>query len=102
MNVHCVVHKTNLAVQSLANLVFITQIKMFMQNMCGYFNHSPKWHLEFQKLVQVLDTKGNKIMKNVKTRWMSMLEPLKWIMAKYHHLFAMMQINSNYIQVAKV
>jgi hypothetical protein len=35
--------------------------------MYGYFNHSSKLHLEFQKLIQILDTKGNKIIKNVKT-----------------------------------
>jgi len=46
-------------------------------NMYGYFNNSLKRHLEFQGLAQTLETKGNKILKNVKTRWMSMLEPLK-------------------------
>ncbi len=66
-----------------------------MLNMYGYFSHSPKIHLGFQKLVQTLETKekkifknvqileakGNKILKNVKTKWMSMLDPLKNIMA---------------------
>jgi transcription initiation factor IIE alpha subunit len=46
---------------------------MFMMNMYGYFNYSSKWHLEFQELIQILDTKGNKIIKNVKTKWMFML-----------------------------
>jgi hypothetical protein len=84
-------------------LVFIAWIEMIMQNMYGYFNYSSKWHLEFQKFAQILDTKGKKIMKNVKTRWMSMLENmLKWIMVKYHPLFTMMQVGSNSIQVTKV
>jgi len=46
MGVHYVAHRTNLVVQSLANLVFMAWIEMFMQNMYGYFNHSPKQHLE--------------------------------------------------------
>jgi hypothetical protein len=70
--------------------------------MYGYFNHSPKRHMEFQKLVQTLETKGNKIFKNVKTRWMSMLNPLKRIMEKYHHLLTMMQANNFTIHMAKV
>jgi hypothetical protein len=46
MGVHCVAHRTNLVIQSLTYLVFMAWIKMFMQNMYGYFNHSPKQHLE--------------------------------------------------------
>jgi hypothetical protein len=54
-----------------------------MMNFHGYFNHLPKRSLKFQKLVQILEIDGNNIMKNVKTIWMSMLDPLKKIMAKY-------------------
>jgi len=46
MGVHCVVRRTNLIVQSLADLVFKVWIKMFMQNIYVYFNHLPKQHLE--------------------------------------------------------
>lgn len=62
----------------------------------------PKRSLEFQKLVQILEIDGNNIMKNIKTMWMSMLDPLKKIMAKYDMLLAMIQSNSNSTQVAKV
>jgi hypothetical protein len=73
-----------------------------MLNMYGYFNHSPKRHLEFQRLAQTLKTKGNKIIKNVKTRWMSMLDPLKRIMAKYHPLLVVTQVDYSIIHVTKV
>jgi hypothetical protein len=65
----------------LGDLIVVAKIEGFMLNMYDYFNHSPKKNLEFQKLAQTLKTKGNKILKNVKTRWMSMLDPLKRIMA---------------------
>jgi len=39
---------------------------------------------------------------NVKTRCMSILEPLKRIMEKYHPLIAMMQVDCNSTQVEKV
>jgi hypothetical protein len=61
-----------------------------MLNMYGYFSHSPKRHLEFQRLTQTLETKVNKILKNVKIRWMSMLDPLKRIMVEYYPLLAVM------------
>lgn len=99
MGVHCVAHWTNLAIQSLGDLTLIAHIEVFMMNTYGYFNHL---NVEFQKLAQTLDTKGNKILKNVKTRWMSMLKSLKKIMAKYYPLLPMMHADFNSNQVAKV
>ncbi len=92
MGVHCVAHWTNLAIQSLGDLTLIAHIEVFMMNTYGYFNHL---NVEFQKLAQTLDTKGNKNFKNVKTRWMSMLKSLKKIMAKYYPLLAMMHADFN-------
>jgi hypothetical protein len=86
----------------LGDLIVIPKIEGFMLNMYAYFNHSPKNYLEFQSLAQTLETKGNKILKNVKTRWMSMLDPWKRIMAKYHPLLAMMQLDCFIVHVAKV
>jgi hypothetical protein len=73
-----------------------------MLNMYCYFNHSPKRYLGFQRLAQTLETKGNKIIKNVKTKWMSMLDPLKRIIVKYNLLLAMMQADYYIIHVTKV
>jgi len=41
-------------------------------------------------------------MKNMKTKWMSILELLKRILMEYCPLFIMMEAYSNSIQVAKV
>jgi hypothetical protein len=60
------------------------------------------WHLEFQKLVVAMETKGNKILKNVKTLWMSMLDPLRRIMDKYKSLVVIMQVDQIFTQMAKV
>jgi hypothetical protein len=89
-SVHYVAHYINLAGQSLGYLTFIAKIERYMLNTYGYFNHSPKRHLQFQKLAQTLETKGNKILKNVKTKWMSMLDPLKKIMVVHHPLLVVM------------
>jgi hypothetical protein len=44
--------------------------------------HQNDIKLEFQNLVQFLETTGNKNFKNVKIRWMNMLEPLKKSLTK--------------------
>ncbi len=87
MGVHHVVHRTTFGdLKSPSDLTFIVRIEVFMMNMYGYFNHSPKRHLKIYKLTQILKMMRNKKFKNVKTRWMSMLEPFKNIMVKYHIL----------------
>jgi hypothetical protein len=45
-------------VQSLFNLTFIAHIEAFMVNLYCYFNHSPKWHLEFKKLATIMEIKA--------------------------------------------
>jgi hypothetical protein len=66
MGVHYVAHRTNLMVQYLSNLIFIAHIEAFMVNLYKYFTHSPKQQLEFQKLDTIMETKVNKIIKNVR------------------------------------
>jgi len=56
----------------------------------------------FQKLIIIMEIKGNKIIKNVKTSWMSMLEPLKQNLVKYKPLFGIVQVDFSSIQTTKV
>jgi hypothetical protein len=39
------------------------------------FAHSPKRHLGFMKITELMVTKGNKFFRNVKIKWISMFEP---------------------------
>ena len=57
----------------------------------AYFKHSPKSHLEFVKLVDVMETKGLKLLTNMKTRWVSLIEPLRHIIQEYRVLLAKMK-----------
>jgi hypothetical protein len=66
--VHCISHRTNLAVKELSNLPVIAKIKNLLQSLYSYFACSPKRHLEFTKLAAVMETKGLKIIRNIKTR----------------------------------
>jgi len=49
-----------------------------------------------------METKGNKILKNVKMKWMSMFKPLKIIMVNYHPLLVVMQVDYNYTRKKKL
>jgi len=60
----------------------------------SYFVHSLKIHVEFTKLVEILGTKGNKILQNVKTKWIVMLSPTKKVMTYYITLLVKMVLDS--------
>jgi hypothetical protein len=88
--VHCMAHRTNLVVEPLSNLPVVSKIESLCKNIHNYFSHSPKRHLEFTKLAEIVETKGLKILNNVKTRWISLLEPLKRVLGEYKTLIAKM------------
>jgi hypothetical protein len=51
---------------------------------------SSKKHLEFQKLAYIVEIEGLCMLKNVKTHWISLLEPLRRVLAKYKTLVVKM------------
>jgi hypothetical protein len=75
-----------LVVEVLSQLPILGGIEEMMADIYTFFYKSPKKHLEFVKLVELLDSKGNKILRNIKTRWLSMMEPVVTIMNKYRPL----------------
>jgi hypothetical protein len=57
--------------------------------------------LEFCKLAKILESKGNKLLKNIKTQWISMLSLYKRIFAKYKFLVVKMVEDNDHIEDAK-
>jgi len=88
--VHCMAHRTNLAVEPLSNLPVVSKLEALCQTMHAYFSHSPKRHLEFQKLANYMESEGLRMLRNVKTRWISLLEPLRKVMGEYKTMIAKM------------
>ncbi len=82
MGQYCMTHEMNLDVQLLSNLPMVVKLEDFLQSLYSYFSSSPKQHLEFIKLANIMETKRLKILRNVKTPWINMLEPLKRVMVK--------------------
>jgi hypothetical protein len=64
---HCFVHKTNLAMIPLFDLELVHRLEVVLQNLYTFFVHKPKKFLEFQELADLINTKGNKLLQNVKT-----------------------------------
>ncbi len=51
----------------LSNFSSLVRLKVLLQLMHAFFSHSPKKHLEFQKLCEVFRKRRNKLFMNVKT-----------------------------------
>ena len=64
--VHCVSHRTNLAVKTLEKVPVISKIEAMLQTFHAYFSASPKRHLEFTKLADLMRTKGLKLVSHVR------------------------------------
>jgi len=62
MGQHYMAHRTKLDVQALSNLPMVTKLGELLQSLYSYFSSSPKWHLEFTKLVKIVETRGFKIL----------------------------------------
>jgi hypothetical protein len=56
LGVHYMAHHTNLAVKPLSNLPVVLKLESLCQNLYTYFTMSSKKHLEFQKLVNIVET----------------------------------------------
>jgi hypothetical protein len=80
MGQHCMAHKRKLAIQVLSNVPMVAKLEDLLQSLYFYYSNSPKQHLEFTKLTEIVETRGLKILQNVKIQWINMLEPLKWVM----------------------
>jgi len=76
-------YRTNLVVQVLSNLPVVVKLENLLRSLYSYFSNSCERHLEFTKLVKIVETRGLKILRNVNTRWIKMLELLKRVMVKY-------------------
>jgi hypothetical protein len=87
---HCVAHRTDLAVEVLSELDMVSSVEKLLKKLHSYFSKSPKRHLELEKLSELMVSKGGKILNNVKTRWISMLSPLKRVLSEYRVLLVKM------------
>lgn len=94
IGVHCNAHMTDLVVQTLLDYDVVKHIEELLASLYMYFNSSPKCNIEFQNNATCLQTKGNKILKNVKPTWIIMLCPTKRVLEEYKTIITKMAIES--------
>jgi hypothetical protein len=82
--IHCFIHKTNFIVITLLNVPMVHWLKLLLQSLYVFFAHSLKKFAKFQKFTNLLQTKGNKLLCNVKTQWISMLSLTKQVYLEYY------------------
>jgi hypothetical protein len=68
----------------------VNKIEGLFQTLYKYFSKSPKRHLEFTKLAEVMELKG---MKDVKTHWIFMLSPVWHVMVEFRTLLMKMALD---------
>jgi hypothetical protein len=54
--------------QALFKLNMVCRLENLFQTLYAYFNESPKKHLEFNKLVEIMETQGNKLLKKCQSK----------------------------------
>ena len=74
----------------MSKLPVVKRIEEMLQSLHGFFAHSPKRHLNFQKLADIMHSKGLKILRNISTRWISMLSPAVRVLNEYRVLLVTM------------
>jgi len=85
VGIHCMAHRCNLAVQIFSSLTLIGKIESLLASMYLYYNQSPKRHFECTRLAKVIESRGLNFLKNIKTRWIFMLVPFKWVFREYNN-----------------
>lgn len=99
--VHCMSHRVDLALKTLSKMPIVSNVEDLLQVTHAYFAHSSKRHHEFTKLAVLMDKKGNKILKQIKTRWISLLKPAKRIMQQYSILVYKMHLDTGKVKAAE-
>jgi hypothetical protein len=56
-------HKTNLSIEVLSGFPIVKGIENLLEDLYTFFCKSPKRHLEFVKLAEFFECKGNKILR---------------------------------------
>jgi hypothetical protein len=92
--VHCIAHRTNLVVQAMSGTYVVARTEVLVQKIHEYFSKSSKRHLDFTKLAHIMETKGRKILKHVRTRWLSLLLPAQRVISEYRTLVMKMELDN--------
>jgi hypothetical protein len=92
-SVHYVTHQTNLTILVLNKLALVMHIKNMLQSLYSFFRIVPRRFWNLWTLPRHWKTKGLKLLRNIKTCWISMLSPLKCVLGEYKSLIVKMHMD---------
>jgi hypothetical protein len=101
LGVHCMAHRMNLVIETLSLYPLVSNIEGLLASLHTYFSGRPKKCVELVKLAGIMETKGLKMLKYIKTRWVSMLSPCKRVLSEYRTLVVKMGLDMNTCSAAK-
>ncbi len=84
--------------QTLQYLCFLI-LKSLVQCLYGYFSHNLKRQLEFIWVINIMETKNNENLHNIKTRWIFLLAFMICVLFEYCILFMKMTLNVPIIMI---
>jgi len=70
----------------------VSRLEGFFYSIYAYFCRNNKCYAKMQMLVDLMETNGNKIVRNVKTHWISMKSLAAYIVCEYYTLLVKMTI----------
>lgn len=88
MGMWCHAHRSQLAAKVLADVPIVAQLSMAATSISGYFSRSPKRLGELQSVTVPLGLGCIRPLRNVATRWISLMRPLERIFLMYTALTA--------------
>ena len=95
LQVHCYGHKNNLFVKTLSDLEIVLEIEDLVKVIHIYYAHSPKKYTKFHYLAFLMETKGLKLLKNMCTKWCSLITPFRRLLMDYPTLMAKMRVDKD-------
>jgi hypothetical protein len=69
---HCMPHCTNLAAGKLDETPIISHVRLLAHQVSNFLCHSPKWCRALAAAAEEVGTNGNKILRDIQTRWISL------------------------------
>ena len=68
----------------------MSKVEGLLASLFSYYSGRPKQCVELAKFASNMETKGLKMLKAVKTRWISLLSPCKHVLSEYRPLLVKM------------
>jgi hypothetical protein len=89
LSIHCMAYRMNLKFKIVNKFPLVSKVEYLVHEAYSYFFRSPKRFSEFQKITDGI-TNGNKLLKDVDIRWISLNRPIQILFSEYQSFVGVM------------